>query len=72
VLSGHVDRLVIDQTGLKGFYNFALEWTADDSDPAGTSLLQALQEQLGLKLETIKRTAPVVVIDHMEQKPTDN
>lgn len=43
------------------------------SDPSGgLSLNDALTKQLGLKLETIKRTAPVVVIDHMEQKPTDN
>ena len=71
VLSGHVDRLVIDQTGLKGFYNFALEWTADDSDPAGTSLLQALQEQLGLKLEAAKSPVEVLAIDRAE-RPSQN
>jgi uncharacterized protein (TIGR03435 family) len=43
------------------------------SDPSGgLSLNDALTKQLGLKLETLKRPAPVVVIDHVEQKPTDN
>jgi uncharacterized protein (TIGR03435 family) len=43
------------------------------SDPSGgLSLNDALSKQLGLKLETAKRPAPVVVIDHIEQKPTEN
>ncbi len=43
------------------------------SDPSGaTSLFDALTKQLGLKLELTKRPTPVVVIDHLEQKPTDN
>ena len=43
------------------------------SDPSGgLSLSDALAKQLGLKLESQKRPKPVLVIDHMEQKPTDN
>jgi len=43
------------------------------SDPSGgLSLNDALMKQLGLKLETLKRPAPVVVVDHLEQKPTEN
>jgi uncharacterized protein (TIGR03435 family) len=43
------------------------------SDPSGAlSLLDALPKQLGLKLEMQKRPTPVVVIDHVDQKPTDN
>jgi uncharacterized protein (TIGR03435 family) len=43
------------------------------SDPSGgLSLNDALTKQLGLKLETLKRPAPVVVIDRMEQKPAEN
>jgi len=42
------------------------------SDPSGAlSLLDALEKQLGLKLETKKRSMPVLVIDHVEEKPTD-
>jgi uncharacterized protein (TIGR03435 family) len=43
------------------------------SDPTGAlSLLDALPKQLGLKLESQKRPTPVLVIDHVEQKPTEN
>ncbi|MCU1237158.1 MAG: hypothetical protein JWP63_5125, partial [Candidatus Solibacter sp.] len=41
--------------------------------PSGAlSLFDALNKQLGLKLETQKRPTPVLVIEHVEQKPTDN
>jgi len=43
------------------------------SDPVeGYTIAEALEKQLGLKLEKQKRIAPVIVIDHIEQKPTDN
>jgi uncharacterized protein (TIGR03435 family) len=43
------------------------------ADPSGAvSFVQAIEKQLGLKLETHKRPEPVLVIDHMEEKPTDN
>jgi uncharacterized protein (TIGR03435 family) len=43
------------------------------SDPSGgISLFDALDKQLGLKLEMQRRPEPVFVIDHIEEKPTDN
>lgn len=43
------------------------------SDPTGAfTLFEAVEKQLGLKLEMRKRSMPVIVIDHMEQKPTEN
>jgi uncharacterized protein (TIGR03435 family) len=43
------------------------------SDPNGAiSLFEAIEKQLGLKLETQKRPVPVLVIDHIEQKPVEN
>ena len=43
------------------------------SDPSGAvSVFDALNKQLGLKLEMQKRSMPVLVIDHVEEKPTDN
>ena len=43
------------------------------SDPNGAlSLFDAINKQLGLKLEMQKRPVPVLVIDHIEEKPTDN
>lgn len=55
----------------------ALKGTANDvpvaSEPAGAvSLFEAIQKQLGLKLEKRKRTMPVLVIDHVDEHPTDN
>lgn len=48
--------------------------TSAAADPigGGASLFDAVEKQLGLKLEVEKRTYPVFVIDHIEEKPTDN
>ncbi len=49
-----------------------LSATPDASDPTGgVSLFEAI-EKLGLKLDLQKRMVPVLVIDHIEQKPTEN
>lgn len=46
---------------------------SEASDPNGAiSLFEAIEKQLGLKLETQKRPVPVLVIDHIEQKPVEN
>jgi uncharacterized protein (TIGR03435 family) len=84
MLSRQLGRVVVDQTGLTGRYDFKLTWTPEDaavSAPqpidsgadvaAGPSLFTAIQEQLGLKLESTKGPVDVVVIDHVE-KPTAN
>ncbi len=43
------------------------------TDPVGGyTLFEAIEKQLGLKLETQKRMLPVIVIDHLEQKHTEN
>jgi uncharacterized protein (TIGR03435 family) len=71
-------RLVVDETGLTGKYNFKLTWAPEDRHAAadapnadGPSLFTAIQEQLGLKLETQKAPVDCVVIDHIEQ-PSPN
>lgn len=46
--------------------------TASDPIGGGVSLFDAVEKQLGLKLEVRKRTHSVLVIDHIEEKPTDN
>jgi len=46
--------------------------TASDPIGGGASLFDAVEKQLGLKLEVRKRTYPVFVIDHIEEKPTEN
>jgi uncharacterized protein (TIGR03435 family) len=71
-------RLVVDKTGLTGKYDFTLKWApdsgagADAANPdSGPSLFTALQEQLGLRLETGRGPVDMVVIDHAEL-PTAN
>jgi uncharacterized protein (TIGR03435 family) len=80
VLSGQLNRTVRDHTGLKGVFDFKLEWTPDaaalpDAPPdlrAGASLFTAIQEQLGLKLEARRGPVEVLVIDRVESTPTEN
>ena len=57
-------RVVVDKTGLISKYDFTLQFTPDSSQGA---ILIALQEQLGLKLETQKLPIDVLVIDHVER-----
>jgi uncharacterized protein (TIGR03435 family) len=65
------DRPLVDQTGLTGRYDFKLRYTYDethatDSD-APPGKFTAIQEQLGLKLDTVKAPIDVFVLDHVEQ-----
>lgn len=75
ILQFHVDRPVVDQTGLKGRYDFDLKWATDDGTATGADappgLFTAIREQIGLKLEPVKAPADVLVIDNVE-KPTAN
>jgi uncharacterized protein (TIGR03435 family) len=72
VLAGQLHRPVIDATGLDQHYDIQLTYAPDDSQPGGApSLFTALQEQLGLKLESRKGPVEVVVIDRVE-RPSEN
>ena len=71
-LSSRMGRVVLDQTGLSGDFNFWLEFVPDQSglgatDLKGPSFLDALEEQLGLKMEPRKAQVNVLVIDHVER-----
>ncbi|MGD0445839.1 MAG: TIGR03435 family protein [Edaphobacter sp.] len=67
-----IDRLVVDKTSLAGDYDFTLNWSSPtDSDGTGASIFTAIQEQLGLKLESTKGPVEVLVIDHIE-RPSEN
>ena len=70
-LSQQLHEPVSDLTGLKGIYNFTLDWQQDDN-VSGPSLFTAVQEQLGLKLEAKKVPIEVLVVDHAEKIPTAN
>ena len=68
-------RNVVESTGLTGTYDVQLKWAIDPmttpADPTGPSLFIALQEQLGLRLESARGPVEVIVIDHI-QKPSAN
>ena len=70
-LARAVGRVVVDKTGMAGRFDFALQWTPDDStvarsDSSAPSIFTAVEEQLGLKLEPWKAPVPVLVVDHVE------
>jgi uncharacterized protein (TIGR03435 family) len=75
-LSRQLRRPVVDATGLTERYNFQLSWTpelapcADSADNA-PSIFTALQEQLGLKLESRRGPVDVLVVDRAE-RPTED
>jgi uncharacterized protein (TIGR03435 family) len=84
-LAQFTERLVFDRTGLTGNFEIDLTWTPDrlpsgppppgappvTIDPNGPSLFTALQEQLGLKLESERAPVEVLVIDHVERPTPD-
>ena len=63
--------MIIDKTGLTGKYDVELTWAPNNEPDAGPSIFTAIQEQLGLKLESSKAPVDVVVIDHLE-RPSEN
>jgi uncharacterized protein (TIGR03435 family) len=66
-------RTAIDGGAAGGAVGAAAPGVAAASDPTGAiTIFQALEKQLGMKLEPQKRPIPVYVIDHIEQKPTEN
>jgi uncharacterized protein (TIGR03435 family) len=75
-LAGELGVTVIDRTNLSGAYDLKLEWSPDadvsiEVPSSGPSIFTALQEQLGLRLESGKAPVDVVVVDHAE-KPSAN
>jgi uncharacterized protein (TIGR03435 family) len=82
-LSWVVRRPVVDRTGLVGIFDIDLRWmpdvqqlgpspeTAPPVDADAPSIFTAVQEQLGLKLESTKGPVDVLVIDQVEQPTPD-
>ena len=66
-----VDRPVLDETGLTGWFEMKLEWSDDPAQFEKPSIHTALRQQLGLKLESAKRPMDFLVIDSVE-RPTPN
>lgn len=84
LLSNQLNRPVIDETGLDGKYDFHLEFATEKTmSPPGTpagagpgdpapDLMAAVEEQLGLRLESKTLPIDTVVVDHMERTATQN
>jgi uncharacterized protein (TIGR03435 family) len=72
----YVDNPVMDLTELKGGFDFEIKWTARGQLAAagadGITLFDAVDKQLGLKLELEKRASPVLMVASVNRKPTDN
>jgi uncharacterized protein (TIGR03435 family) len=77
ILGDGITRPVLDRTGLTGKFDFNLEWAPESNRPSssdanappeaqGSTVLQALKQQLGLKLEPAKGPVETIVIDHIE------
>jgi uncharacterized protein (TIGR03435 family) len=77
LMNSQLNIPIIDKTGLPAtsFYDFALQFSRDESgtpDPdAYPSLFTAIEEELGLKLESAKGPVDTLVIDHAEA-PSEN
>jgi uncharacterized protein (TIGR03435 family) len=67
-----LDRPTTDRTDLAGVYDVKVQRTPDSvNGDLGTSVFTALQEQLGLKLESTKAAVDVIVVDHVERPTPD-
>jgi uncharacterized protein (TIGR03435 family) len=83
-LSGRVQRTVVDRTGLTGYWDFEINFAPESApaplppgvdlpagDPTAPSLFTAVQEQLGLRLQSTKGPVGVLVVDRIEQLTPD-
>jgi uncharacterized protein (TIGR03435 family) len=87
-LAGQLGKPVTDSTGLKGKYDIGLYWSTDTmraktpgadgalgpipDNGSGPTLERAIQDQLGLRLESTKGPVDLLVVDHIEKRPTEN
>jgi bla regulator protein blaR1 len=72
-LARRTGRPVLDKTGLTGKYDLTLDWTTDDNttDSTAPTIFTALQEQLGLRLDSQNAPVPVWIVEHAE-RPSEN
>jgi len=64
-------RPVIDNTRLRGTFDYKLVWAPEQADSTAPSIFTAVQEQLGLRLESAKGPIEMLLIDGAE-KPSEN
>ncbi len=83
--TGFFDHPIVDETGLEGGWDFMMAFfnqtqprpTASNQQntlpdvPEGLSSYDAVQKELGLKLVKTKRFIPVIIVDHVDEKPVE-
>jgi uncharacterized protein (TIGR03435 family) len=80
LLSARMDMPVINFTGLTGVYNLTLDWAPETSQgqgdpsalPAGPTLFDAVEDQLGLRIERRKAPVEILIVDHADKTPGAN
>jgi uncharacterized protein (TIGR03435 family) len=79
LLSRQLKQPILDQTGLTGFYDVHLEWAPEEASPAEKGdgaplpdIYQAVEQQLGLHLESSKTPIEVIVVDRADRIPVAN
>jgi uncharacterized protein (TIGR03435 family) len=75
-LSRSIGVMVLDKTGLTGRYDITLEWTVEDQfrgrgASASPTIFPAIQDQLGLRLESTRAPVDVLVVDSAEKPQPD-
>jgi uncharacterized protein (TIGR03435 family) len=82
LLQNEVERIIVDRTGLEGPFDLELEFAPQGRRPVGVPgpppppsdgppLTTALQEQLGLRLDTVRGPVPMVVVESAELPTAD-
>jgi uncharacterized protein (TIGR03435 family) len=83
-VTGFFDHPIVDATGLEGGWNFKLGFSrtnqgprppnanpGEAADPTGFTAYEAVERMMGVKLVKQKRSIPVIVVDHVLEKPIE-
>ena len=72
--SGYLTSPAVDTTNIKGAWDFEIKWTPRGfiAQDGAISIFDAIDKELGLKLEFSKYPMPILVVDSVNEKPTDN
>jgi uncharacterized protein (TIGR03435 family) len=71
LLESQLRRVVVDHTAIPGEFDINLRWTPENAEQAGVSLFTAIQEQMGLRLQSAHGPVEMLVIDSAE-RPSAN
>jgi uncharacterized protein (TIGR03435 family) len=78
MLTRRLDKPTLDETGLKGLYDFTIDLSGlgfngnPPQDTSAPSVFTTVPQNLGLRLEAAKRPVEILVVDHAEKVPTAN